>query len=100
MLASRLLAVDFALSVLLIFTCCWVCSSRGPRTRVASFLLLTTGFLAVVPSLVSLTTGSLAVVPSLLPPASLCGSLRLVVRLNDSVVYYPALRHFVIVGSR
>ena len=44
------------------FPCCWVCSSRGPRTHVAFFLLL--------------TTGSLAVVLSLLPPASLCGSLR------------------------
>ena len=45
-------AVGFALSVLLIFSCCWVCSSRGSRTRVASsvivFLLLTSGFLAVV----------------------------------------------------
>ena len=53
----------YALSVLLIFTCCWVCSSRGRRTRVASFL--------------PLTTGSLLVVLSLIPPASLCGSLRL-----------------------
>ena len=53
----------YALSVLLIFPCCWVCSSRGHRTRVASFL--------------PLTTGSLLVVLSLIPPASLCGSLRL-----------------------
>ena len=53
----------YALSVLLIFPCCWVCSSRGHRTRVASFL--------------PLTTGSLLVVLSLIPPASLCGILRL-----------------------
>ena len=70
-------AVGYALSVLLIFPCCWVCSSFGPCTRVAFFLLLTTGSLAVVPSLIPLTTGSLAVVPFLIPPASLCGSLRL-----------------------
>ena len=61
--ALDLPAVGCALSVLLIFPCCWVCSSRGPRIRVASFLLL--------------TTGSLAEVPSLLPPPSLFGSLRL-----------------------
>ena len=58
-------AIGSALSVLLIFHCCWLCSSRGSCTRVASFLLLTTGSLAVVPSLIPLTTGSLAVVPSL-----------------------------------
>ena len=61
--ALVLLAVGYALSVLLFFTCCWVCSSRGPRTRIVFFL--------------ATTTGSLALVPSLLPPASLCGSLRL-----------------------
>ena len=61
--ALVLLAVGCALSVLLIFTCCWVCSSRGPPTRIVFFLLL--------------TTGSLALVLSLLPPASICGSLRL-----------------------
>ena len=69
-------AVGYALSVLLIFSCCWVCSSRGLCTRVASFLLL--------------TTDSLAVVLSLIPPASLCGSLRF-------QHHYSALRHFVIV---
>ena len=39
-------AVGYALSVLLIFTCCWECSARGPRTRVAFFLLHTTGSLS------------------------------------------------------
>ena len=65
--ALDLPAVGHDLSVLLIFTRCWVCSSHGPRIRVASFLLLTTGSLAAVPSLLPLTTGSLAVVQSLLP---------------------------------
>ena len=58
-------AVGYVLSVLLIFPCCWVCSSRGHRTRVASFLLLTTDSLAVVSSLLPLITGSLAVMLSL-----------------------------------
>ena len=87
--ALVLLAVGYALTVLLISPCCWVCSSHGPRTRVASsanvFLLL--------------TTCSLAVVPSLIPPASLCGSLR----LSASGLlqhHYSALRHFVVVVSR
>ena len=66
--ALVLLAVGHALSGLLISRCCWVCSSRGPRTRVASsahvFLLLTTDSQAVVPSL----CGSLRLRGSLLSP--------------------------------
>ena len=50
-------AVGYALSVLLIFHSCWVRSSRGHRTRVASLL--------------HPTTDSLAEVLSLLPPALL-----------------------------
>ena len=87
--------------VLLIFPCCWACSSHGHRTRVASFLLLTTGCLAVVLSLIPLNTGSLAVVLSLIPPASLCGSLQLPRCLVWNLQHhYVAVCHCVIVGSR
>ena len=97
-LLSCLLLAMF--SVILIFPCYWVSSSLGPRTRVAFFLLLTTGSLAVVPSLIPLTTGSLAVVLNLLPPASLCGSLRLRGSLCHLQHHYSALSHIVIVVSR
>ena len=80
-------AVGYALSVLLIFPWCWVCSSCSPRTRVAFFLLL--------------TTGSLAVVQSLIPPASLCGSLQLPGCLVWHLQHhYVAMCHCVIAGSR
>ena len=61
-------AVGYVLSVLLIFPCCWVCSSRGPPTRIVFFLLLTTGSLALVLSL--LLPASLRSSP-LSPPTSL-----------------------------
>ena len=57
------LLLAMLLSVLFIISPDRRCSSRRPRTRADSFLLL--------------TSGSLGVVPSLLPPASLCGSLHL-----------------------
>ena len=75
LLSCLLLAMLFRF--FFIFSCCWACSSRGPRSRVAFFLLLTTDSLAVDPSLIPFTTGSLAVFLPLFPPASLCGSLRL-----------------------
>ena len=93
-------AVGYTLSVLLIFPCCWVCSSRGPPTRIVFFLATTTGSLALVPSLIPLSTGSWLWF-------CLCFLQRHFVVVYDSVVrlchlqhHYSALNHFVIVVSR
>ena len=85
--ALDLPAAGYALSVLLIFPCCWVCSSRGPRIRVDSFLPLTTGSLAVVPSLAS---------------SSVTLWLFTILWFASGLLqnHCSALHHFVIVGSR
>ena len=68
LLSCLLLAMLF--SVLLIFPCSWACSSRGPRARVAFFLPLTTGSLAVVSSSVTFVVVCDSVVRFLSPPTS------------------------------
>ena len=94
--------VGYAHSVLLIFSCCWACCSRGHRT-----VLLPSFFSpliwAVVSSLLPLTSacGSVSVLClASPPPALLCGSLLLRSSPHAAPTPLLSIAPFVIVGSR